>query len=199
MALEEAYNNTNDFPAPMSTLDEQILAADKTYVGGRLKSTGGPWLRPFRRHSGISEFSAGKRSELWPEKPVETILRDTPDEGSSIPPKTSPEAEELLGVPDDSPPSYPNVEEPQKWIPEWSNGEFYTFRKLLNIPEDWKSEKIVLIWRGPERQDLRIFTDSVESANSVVTVLTGGYELPLSHLRVNLQIITREQYDKAEG
>ena len=32
-----------------------------------------------------------------PEKPVEPILRDTPDEGSSIPPKTSPEpSEELL-------------------------------------------------------------------------------------------------------
>ena len=45
---------------PMSDIDEQILVADKTYVGGRLKGTGGPWLRPFRRHSGISEFSAEK-------------------------------------------------------------------------------------------------------------------------------------------
>ena len=110
------------------------------------------------------------------------------------PPKTDPiEAQPVL-----NPPVAPQRLE--KWVPEWSASKFYKFRKLLNIPEHWKSEKVVLIWRGPDVQDLRVFTDSKDSANSVVAVLTGVPTEPNKSTSGKFDYrITREQYDTASG
>ena len=98
------------------------------------------------------------------------------------------------------PESLPVGVEPKKWVPEWSATKFYKFRNLLNIPEHWKSKKVVLIWRGPDVQDLRVFTDSKESANSVVVALTGVPTEPnkLTSGKFDYRI-TKEQYDTASG
>ena len=50
---------------PVASQDEILREAEKTYTGHR-RGDGTPWLRPFRKHSGVASFSGKKRRELWP-------------------------------------------------------------------------------------------------------------------------------------
>ena len=84
-----------------------------------------------------------------------------------------------------------------QWKPSWDKSAFSKFRDLKNIPKDWSVERLVLIWRGEDQQELRVIAPSEDTANKVVNILLSqqSFEV-LPHLsgnRWNFKI-TREQY-----
>ena len=63
--LKKYKDRQDEFPHPTPpTRDENLLAAEETYDGKRLKRNDAPWLRPFRSHSGDEEYSAADRERL---------------------------------------------------------------------------------------------------------------------------------------
>ena len=64
--LKKHRDSADDFPPTTNARDAKLIAAEKSYVGRRLKSSGCPWIIPFRRHSGVENFDSVDRSRLWP-------------------------------------------------------------------------------------------------------------------------------------
>ena len=87
------------------------------------------------------------------------------------------------------------------WKPIWSKEKYDTYRELQNIPENWGVDKIVLIWWGDTRQDIRVFLNRDVSVTLMLTELMGVSDLPeiTSGDGRRDYGLTRTQYDKATG
>ena len=87
------------------------------------------------------------------------------------------------------------------WRPVWSKQPLAKYRELLNIPERWDMRKVVLIWFGEDRQELRVFSLQQDGYQTRALIeLTGSGDLvELSGGRGAKWdfALTREQYDNA--
>ena len=89
------------------------------------------------------------------------------------------------------------------WHPQWDRPPKSKFRELKNIPPEWGVRKVVLIWRGEDRQELRVLADANngDAAQWAWNALLGSDYPSLKKTSVGrLDFhLTREQYDKAGG
>ena len=119
------------------------------------------------------------------------------------------DAYEFLG---ETPPvvEVPVVEQPAEvqqaplepdWKPLWNKPAQSKFRELKNIPSSWDATKVVLIFRGDSRQEMRVFAPDLVAAKSVVHALTGSD--PVENIKIagarHDFVISRRQHDKASG
>ena len=88
----------------------------------------------------------------------------------------------------------PEQEPEPEWSPIWNKPAFLKFRELTNIPPEWRARKVVLIWRGEERQELRVFADNPNAAMiGLFGDAIGWASLGSKRDRHNFKI-SREQY-----
>ena len=88
------------------------------------------------------------------------------------------------------------------WKPQWSKSPRDKYRELQNIPEHWGATKVVLIWFGEDRQELRVFVEQGRTTDFVMRGLLGNLMADnqlIAHSGVRREHrITLEQYEKAE-
>lgn len=84
------------------------------------------------------------------------------------------------------------------WQPQWSKPKYSRFRELQNIPEHWKIERCVMVWRTADRQELRVFGAEGMSLQMGSELLGPGpvVETHSSPGRRDY-MITRVQYEQA--
>ena len=93
------------------------------------------------------------------------------------------------------------ADEPE-WKPQWDRPQYADFRELENLPEEWSGIvlKVVIIWRGEHRQEMRVFAKSWDAVTEIVENCTGeapaDYLTALGEWRKDV-VITREQYEAA--
>ena len=93
------------------------------------------------------------------------------------------------------------MEEPE-WTPVWDRAPHDKFRELQNLPQEWKGIvlKVVLIWRGSDRQEMRVFAKSWDAVTEIVENCTGeapaDYLTALGEWRKDV-VISRAQYGAA--
>ena len=73
-----------------------------------------------------------------------------------------------------TPPKAPKTTAPKRkkrWTPKWDKPQYEKFLTMQNVPEDWAVERIVAIWRGTARQDLRILTSTHATATAIMSAI----------------------------
>lgn len=97
-----------------------------------------------------------------------------------------------------------NVEETPEaagpWAPRWSKEKHSKYRELQNVPEHWGAKKVVLIWYGQEKQELRVFeTPGGLASEMMLTELVGpGTLIDRSHAGSRWDFtLTPDQYEHA--
>ena len=89
-----------------------------------------------------------------------------------------------------------------KWQPVWSKAKYDKYRELQNIPAKCDVRKVVLIWYGKQRQELRVFG---VNPNCILKSLLGSKvvtaDVRVKDLKFDMidYIFNLKQYERASG